>query len=78
MSKPVPGDGARPERILVGVLVGGLEPRRVAFELFDDREQVVRDRRRLRALRVRVHGEDRVAMRAARSRSDAADRAWPR
>ena len=34
----------------------------VALELLDDREQVVRDGRRLRALRVRVDGEDRVAM----------------
>ena len=34
----------------------------VALELFDDRQQVVRDGRRLRALRVRVDGENRVAM----------------
>ena len=39
--------------------VRGLQPRGVALELLDDAEQVVRDRRRLRRLRVRVRGEQR-------------------
>ena len=52
------GDGARPERIPVRPVVGGPQPLGVALELLDHRQQVVRDRRRLRALRVRVDGED--------------------
>ena len=38
------------------------QPPGVALELLDDRQQVVRDRRRLRALRVRVDGEDGFAV----------------
>ncbi len=49
-----------------------VEPRRVALELLDHGEQVVRHSRRLRALRVRVHRENRLAVRSARSSSDRA------
>ena len=38
------------------------EPRVVALELLDDRQQVVRDRRRLRRLRVRVRAVDRFGV----------------
>ena len=56
------GDRARAERILIGAVVGRASRRRVALELFDDGEQVVRDGARLRRLRVRVRREDRFAM----------------
>ena len=39
--------------------VRGLQTAHVALELLDDAEQIVRDRRRLRRLRVRVRGEQR-------------------
>src|SRR5207244_9130701 len=56
------GDCAGPERVTVGALVGRLQPRGIAFELFDYGKHVVRDGGRLRPLRVRVNGEDRVAV----------------
>src|SRR5207253_8588348 len=60
--EPRAGDRARAERTAVGARVRRLEPRAVALELFDYRQQVVRHRRRLRALRVRVDGKHRVAV----------------
>ena len=51
------------------MLVGRFQPRGVAFELLDDREQIVRDGRRLRALGMGVNGEDRVAMRGRPDRA---------
>ena len=57
------GDRAGAERIAVGPVVGALQPRGVAFQLLDHAEQVVRDGRRLRALRVGVDGEYGFAMR---------------
>ena len=58
-----PGDRAGAERILVGARVRGAKPDAVALELLDDRQQVMRDRRRLRGLRMGVRGEHVLAVR---------------
>ncbi len=52
------GDRAGAERIAVRARVRRLEPHRVALELLDDGEQVVRDGARLRRLGMRMGGED--------------------
>ena len=52
------GDRAGAERILIRAGIRRAEPRRVAFELLDNGQQIVGDRGRLRRLRVRVRGED--------------------
>ena len=56
------GDRARAERVLVRARVGRPQPHGVALELFDDRQQVVRDGGRLRRLGMGVGGEDGVAV----------------
>jgi hypothetical protein len=56
------GDGAGAKRVTIRAGERGLQACDVAFELLDDAQQVVRDRRRLRRLRVRVRGEDALAM----------------
>ena len=56
------GDRAGAERVLVGAGIGGPQPGGVALELLDHRQQVVRDRRRLRRLGVRVRRKDVVAV----------------
>ena len=63
IGKPVPGDRAGAERIAVRALVRAFSRDAVALELFDDGQQIVRDGRRLRALRVGVHREHRVPVR---------------
>ena len=74
--KPGAGDRAGAERIAIRRGVRGLQPHGIAFELLDDGEQVVRDGRRLRRLRVRVRRENRLA-RARSARSSRARRRPP-
>jgi hypothetical protein len=56
------GDCARAERVAVRGGVGGSQPAAVALQLFDHRQQVVRDGGRLRRLGMGVGGEHRCAM----------------
>ena len=56
------GDGAGAQRVEVRGLVGRCQAGRVALQLLDHRQQVVRHRRRLGRLRVRVGAVDRIAM----------------
>jgi hypothetical protein len=58
MGKPGAGNRAGTERIPVGHRAGGAQPDGVALQLLDDRHQVMRDRRRLRRLRMSVRGKD--------------------
>ena len=60
---------------MIGGLEGGREPNGVALELLDDRQQVMRDRRRLRRLGVGVRAVDRF--RVTPGQRDAARRAGP-
>ena len=62
MGNPVPVMAQAPSGFRLVRSYAPLEADGVALELLDDRQQVVRDGRRLRALRVGVHGEDRLAV----------------
>ena len=62
IGKPVPVIGARAERTPICRRESRPQPDRVALQLLDDRQQIVRERRRLRGLRVRQRREQRVAV----------------
>ncbi len=62
IGNPVPVIAHAPSGFLFVLSYAAFNRDGIALELFDDREHVVSDGRRLRALRVRVHREDRVAM----------------
>src|SRR5262249_17936026 len=56
------GKGARSERTHIRSDKGSLQSHGIALQLFDNRQEIVCDGGRLRALRVGVHGEYGVAM----------------
>ena len=59
--KARPGDRARPERISIRARIRGAQPHGIAFQLLDDRVKVMRDRGRLRRLRMGMRGKYRFA-----------------
>ena len=77
IGKPGAGDRAGAERIVVRGFVGGSQADGVALELLDHRQQVMRDGRRLRRLRVGVRAVNGIpcAARQARERVAQVERA---